>query len=124
MCGFAGILGRAGVGRAEDAARGLRHRGPDEEGSWVEGNVTLVHRRLSVVGLGACGQQPIHSASGRHVLVFNGEIYNHMGMRAEMSGAFARWWGSSDSETLVESLEAFGIEACVERMIGMFAFAL
>jgi len=124
MCGFVGMVGRTDSNRSEDAIHGLRHRGPDEEGSWIEGEVILGHRRLSVVGLGASGRQPILSASGRHVLVFNGEIYNHMAIRAEMSEVIGQWRGSSDSETLVEALAAFGVEVCLDRLVGMFAFAL
>ena len=132
MCGIAGIIGES----ARDAAllarmrSELAHRGPDDEGSWVdpEAHVGLVHRRLSIVDLSPAGHQPMLSSNGRFVLTFNGEIYNHSELRAELEvkGAVpdGGWRGHSDTETLVEAISLLGLEPALERCAGMFAFAL
>mgnify|MGYP002152383665 CR=1 FL=1 len=124
MCGFVGAVGDSGEDLLQGAAHRLLHRGPDAGGAWTEGDVTLAHRRLEVIGLGSPGTQPVHSASGRHVLVFNGEIYNHLAIRQGLSHLVPHWRGSSDSETLIEALEALGVDACLQQLVGMFAFAL
>jgi asparagine synthase (glutamine-hydrolysing) len=123
MCGIAGILGRqrSDAGRAAGA---LRHRGPDDEGAWSDGDVSLTHRRLAVVGLGESGTQPMHSASGRRVLIFNGEIYNFVELRRELDPMGLTWRGDSDSEVLVEAIDAWGVEETLKRAVGMFAFAV
>jgi asparagine synthase (glutamine-hydrolysing) len=111
-------------------AGALAHRGPDDQGVWAdaEPGVGLCHRRLAIVDLSPAGHQPMHSASGRYVLTFNGEIYNHQALRAELEGLGAvdngGWRGHSDTETLVEAIAAVGLEAAIERCVGMFAFAL
>lgn len=132
MCGIAGVLELGlGVGSAADRAMhvgamvaALHHRGPDDAGVWCDGAVGLGHARLSILDLSTAGRQPMLSASGRFVLVFNGEIYNHAGMRAELGERAPPWRGHSDTETLLGGFEAWGIEATVTRAIGMFAFAL
>ncbi|MSP56754.1 MAG: asparagine synthetase B, partial [Myxococcales bacterium] len=132
MCGIAGVLELGlGVGSAADRAMhvgamvaALHHRGPDDAGVWCDGAVGLGHARLSILDLSTAGRQPMVSASGRFVLVFNGEIYNHAGMRAELGERAPPWRGHSDTETLLGCFEAWGIEATVTRAIGMFAFAL
>jgi asparagine synthase (glutamine-hydrolysing) len=102
----------------------LTHRGPDDVGVWADDEVGLAlgHRRLSVVDLSPTGHQPMLSACGRHVIAFNGEIYNHLALRAELHGTL--WRGHSDTETLLAAIEAMGIEATLRRCEGMFAFAL
>jgi len=109
-------------------ADAIRHRGPDDAGNWVDpsGNVALGHRRLSIVDLSAAGHQPMHSPGGRYVLAFNGEIYNHLELRAalESEGAMPHWRGHSDTETMLAAFEAWGVEATLKRMVGMFAIAL
>ena len=133
MCGFAGFLG--GGWQADTAKAQLRlmtnaiaNRGPDSEGQWLDADaaIALGHRRLAVVELSAAGAQPMHSATGRYVLAFNGEIYNHLDMRAELeqTGRAPAWRGHSDTETLLAGFDAWGIRATVERTVGMFAFAL
>jgi asparagine synthase (glutamine-hydrolysing) len=104
----------------------LVHRGPDDGGIHEDGPVTLVHRRLAVVGLGEGGAQPMRSASGRYVITYNGELYDHLDLRAELerSGRAPAWRGSSDTETLLAGIEAWGLERLLERSVGMFAFAL
>lgn len=128
MCGIAGILGGRGPDPAAlDAMAGcLAHRGPDASGTWSEGPVGLAHRRLAVVGLGESGAQPMVSASGRYVVVYNGELYDHPALRQELeaSGHAPTWRGTSDTETLLAGVEAWGLEGLLTRTVGMFALAL
>jgi asparagine synthase (glutamine-hydrolysing) len=133
MCGLAGYFG----GGAADAASGqilcrmadtLTHRGPDDSGYWcdVEQRIGLSHRRLSILDLSAAGHQPMASASGRYVIAFNGEIYNHTEIRQELEsqgGAFS-WWGHSDTETLLVGFDVWGISETIQRAVGMFAMAV
>lgn len=143
MCGFAGFRGPGGF--AEHTAQAqvramadrLAHRGPDDAGTWVDGQagIALGHRRLSILDLSPAGHQPMVSASGRFVLAFNGEIYNHgdirkaLDRRSGSSGSFGaaaegNWRGHSDTETLLECIDADGIRPALEQSAGMFAFAL
>jgi asparagine synthase (glutamine-hydrolysing) len=114
------------------------NRGPDDGGVWadVETSIALAHRRLSVVDLSPAGHQPMVSVSGRYVIVFNGEIYNHLDIRAELEkrphpnllpegeGVKMKWRGHSDTETLLAGIDAWGLEATLKKSIGMFAIAL
>lgn len=102
----------------------LHHRGPDDAGIWCDGPVGLGHARLSIIDLSLAGHQPMVSASGRFVLVFNGEIYNHADLRVELGERAPPWRGHSDTETLLAGFEEWGIGSTVARAIGMFAFAL
>ena len=104
----------------------VRHRGPDASGTWAEDDIGFAHRRLAVVGLGDEGAQPMHSPSGRFVLTYNGEIYNHQELRRSLGrmGPSSGWRGQSDTETLAVAVEVWGLEAALERVVGMFAFAL
>jgi asparagine synthase (glutamine-hydrolysing) len=136
MCGIAGFFalgGSASSAQETDAllrrmGQAIAHRGPDDTGVWIDQDAGLgfVHRRLSIIDLSPAGHQPMHSLGGQYVLVFNGEIYNHGIIRAELEGAVLgqRWRGHSDTETLLAAIEAWGVVAAVERCIGMFAFAL
>ena len=136
MCGLAGILAPAGREREGLAAAVARmgatlvHRGPDDEGSWVDpgAGIALAHRRLSILDLSSAGHQPMLSASGRHVLAYNGETYNHLELRAELErrglAPAGGWRGHSDTETLLAACDAWGLEATLERAVGMFALAL
>ncbi|HZV00221.1 MAG TPA: asparagine synthase (glutamine-hydrolyzing) [Planctomycetota bacterium] len=131
MCGLTGFWSpHARPPRdAEERVRGmalvLRHRGPDDGGAWTEddGTVGLGHRRLSILELSAQGSQPMASESGRYVIVFNGEIYNHLELRSQLEHR-ARWRGGSDTETLLAAFEAWGIRGATQRLRGMFAFAV
>lgn len=131
MCGIAGFLSPAPLGREAAAiatamADRIAHRGPDASDVWIDerAGVALAHRRLSVLDLSSAGAQPMFSASGRFVLTFNGEIYNHLDIREGLGGAATAWRGHSDTETLLAAIEAWGIERALKACVGMFAFAL
>ena len=132
MCGLVGWLAPPGSDPAEmDAAvdrmaATLVHRGPDDAGRWTDAaaGVALGFRRLSILDLSPAGHQPMLSADGRYACVFNGEIYNHRDLRAELEGRGARFRGTSDTEVIVEAAAAYGAEATVGRLWGMFALAL
>ena len=108
--------------------RALAHRGPHDEGIWVdrEARIALGHRRLSIIDLSLAGHQPMLSASGRYVLTYNGEIYNYEGLRRELAEAGHRpeWRGHSDTEVLLAGFDFWGIKATLVRAIGMFAIAV
>jgi asparagine synthase (glutamine-hydrolysing) len=133
MCGIAGMVDWRAATSA-DALRAfgeamnesLRHRGPDGDGVWAEaeGGVVLAQRRLAIIDLSPGGAQPMHSADKRFVIVFNGEIYNYREIRRELEAAGRRMRSDSDTEVLLEACVLWGLEAAVERTIGMFAFAL
>jgi asparagine synthase (glutamine-hydrolysing) len=106
----------------------IAHRGPDNQGVWLDAQrgLALAHRRLSILDLSPAGHQPMLSASGRWVIIFNGEIYNHLGIRRELNdaGRAPAWRGHSDTETLTAGFDAWGIEATLRKTIGMFALAV
>lgn len=133
MCGFSGFIqSRSLIERdamaavVERMANTLRHRGPDDGGSWVDPQVgiALGHRRLAVIDLSAEGHQPMVSFSGRYVLSFNGEIYNFRDLRLELGAAHLPWRGHSDTEVMLAAFEEWGIVEALRRFNGMFAFAL
>ena len=133
MCGIAGLLSLpAGTpagdleARARTMADRLRHRGPDDEGVWVDASagVALAMRRLAIVDLSAAGHQPMVSASGRHVLVLNGEVYDHRALRSRLEGQGARFRGHSDTEVLLAAVDAWGLRTALDRANAMFALAL
>lgn len=109
-------------------ADAVAHRGPDDHGVWAdhEAGLFLGHRRLSIVDLSAAGHQPMASASGRYVCVYNGEIYNHRELRAALdaAGAAPAWRGHSDTEVMLAAFEAWGVEGGLRKLNGMFALAL
>ena len=132
MCGIAGILSASRIDRSvlEGMTRAIAHRGPDDSGLWIdeEVGVGLGHRRLSIVDLSPAGHQPMRSADGRFVLTFNGEIYNHADLRAELEqrGAVPEggWRGHSDTEVFLQGVVTWGLVETLRRSAGMFAFAL
>ncbi|MFG6665198.1 asparagine synthase (glutamine-hydrolyzing) [Sulfitobacter sp. 916] len=131
MCGFAGFLSpdfTNGERLIEAMTRKIAHRGPDSEGSWLDAGagIALGHRRLAILEISPAGQQPMKAESGRYVLVFNGEIYNHMDLREDLerAGHAPLWRGHSDTETLVAGFDAWGVGQTITRTIGMFAFAV
>lgn len=104
------------------------HRGPDFDGYWIDADVgiALGHRRLAIVDLSPAGAQPMQAVSGRWILAFNGEIYNHLQLRVELEKASLApaWRGHSDTETLLAGFDAWGIRATIEKCVGMFAMAV
>lgn len=109
-------------------AAAIHHRGPDNQGVWLDADagIGLAHARLAILDLSPAGHQPMPSASGRYVIVLNGEIYNHLTLRAELgeAGQAPNWRGHSDTETLLAGFDVWGIEATVKKTVGMFAFAV
>ena len=133
MCGIAGVIDwRAATSAEVLRATGERmndtlwHRGPDGGDVWVEaeGGAALAQRRLAIIDLSPGGAQPMHSADRRYVITFNGEIYNYRDMRSELAAAGRPMRSESDTEVLLEACALWGVEAALERTIGMFAFAL
>ena len=126
MCGIAGIVGPGAENRQAVAAEMsslIAHRGPDGSGLWTDNDAVLVHRRLAIIDLSPAGAQPMASACGRYVIVFNGEIYNYVELRDEMGGSTGRFVSGSDTEVLLAAWVRWG-PRCVERLNGMFAFAI
>lgn len=131
MCGLTGYWTSSGTASerlGQTMADRIAHRGPDGHGSWVDPQegVVLAHRRLAIIDLSAAGHQPMHSRSGRFVLSYNGEIYNHLDLRKQLEadGAAQQWAGHSDTETLLAAIDHWGLVDTLKRLNGMFAFAL
>ena len=128
MCGIVGYAGQPGA-LAVDLLAAMRdkiaHRGPDAAGIWSssDGCVVLGHRRLAILDLSPTGAQPMENSRGSSVVVFNGEIYNHAELRRDLAALGARFTGRSDTEVLLVAYDTWG-EQCVERLRGMFAFAI
>ncbi|WP_033260685.1 asparagine synthase (glutamine-hydrolyzing) [Amycolatopsis vancoresmycina] len=128
MCGFSGVTGPAPLAAAEgtwvrDATRLLAHRGPDDEGHYTGDGVALGFRRLAIVDPSPAGHQPMASADGRYRIVFNGEIYNAPALARELVDAGVTLDSACDTEVLLELFAAHG-PACLDRLRGMFAFAV
>jgi asparagine synthase (glutamine-hydrolysing) len=106
----------------------LTHRGPDRFDTWEspDRRVGLQHYRLAIVDLSPAGAQPMHSADGRYTVAFNGEIYNHLDLRARLAaeGLAPSWRGHSDTETLLAAISAWGLRRALDACAGMFALAL
>ena len=106
----------------------ISHRGPDTNGAWLDKNsgIVLGHQRLSIIDLSVTGNQPMQSSSSRFILTYNGEIYNHLKIRRELekTSSNIKWRGSSDTETLLEAIDFWGIEITLKKIEGMFAFGL
>jgi len=133
LCGLTGFLDLARATPVDQLAElagrmaaTLDHRGPDDNQLWVdaEAGVALAFRRLAIVDLTEAGRQPMVSASGRFVIIYNGEVYNAEALRPELAARGIAFRGHSDTEIILESCAAFGVAATVPRLIGMFAFAL
>jgi asparagine synthase (glutamine-hydrolysing) len=127
MCGIAGIVRLDARETVEEARLKrmrdiLRHRGPDGEGLWIEGPVGLAHRRLSIVDVPG-GHQPMANENDSIWITYNGEVYNHSALRPGLEASGHRYRNRSDTETVLHLYEEEG-DRCVERLQGMFAFAL
>ena len=133
MCGIAGLLSVPGRYRAEEltayaerAADSLTHRGPDDEGIWIdaEEGIALAHRRLSIVDLSPAGHQPMVSGDGSSIISYNGEVYNFPELRSELEDDGIEFRGRSDTEVILAGCGHWGTQDTVRRLVGMFAFAL
>jgi asparagine synthase (glutamine-hydrolysing) len=129
VCGIAGFFLEPCGGSREllqSLNNSQRHRGPDNEGIWISADcqVGFAHRRLSIVDLTPTGAQPMHSASGRFVTTFNGEIYNFCEMRDDLKARGHKFAGTSDTEVMLATFEQWGVEAGIQRLNGMFAAAV
>jgi asparagine synthase (glutamine-hydrolysing) len=128
MCGIVGIVRWSGrpVRREEIASMNdsIRHRGPDDDGTFVEEGFGFGMRRLSIVDLSPLGHQPLFNEDQRVAVVFNGEIYNHRDLRSRLAMSDHVFRGHSDTEVLVHGYEQLGARGMTERLSGMFAFAL
>src|ERR1700687_5467966 len=127
MCGIAGILefgrdARASAGALREMCRVISHRGPDDEGFYMDGSVGIGMRRLSIVDV-AGGHQPLSNEDGTLWIVFNGEIYNHLALREQLIARGHSYRTKSDTETVVHLYEEYGRD-CVQHLRGMFAFAI
>lgn len=132
MCGLAGVWRSAGsnMERLETSIQAmtqtLRHRGPDDHGIWADPQrgIAFGFRRLAIVDLSSNGHQPMHSRNGRFTLVFNGEVYNHRELAAELRRLGHTFRGHSDTEVILAAFEQWGVEAAVHRFVGMYAMAV
>ena len=134
MCGLAGFVQPYGFDPDYARQIGMRmsdtiaHRGPDDFGIWsdTQSGTVLVHRRLAIIDLSAAGHQPMESASGRYVLTYNGEVYNHADLRIalEAKNGVHQWRGHSDTETLLACIEEYGLADTLKKLNGMFAIAV
>ncbi len=129
MCGICGIASPARAGTPVDEPTIVRmretlvHRGPDDAGTFLEQGIGLGHRRLTIVDLTTAGHQPMLSADGRHVIVYNGEVYNHPTLMQDLTAAGVGYRSTCDTETVLHLYQRHG-PRCVEHLRGMFAFAI
>src|SRR5580704_2155588 len=130
MCGISGYYSFSGVISPADAAATRRvtsllaHRGPDDCGLFQDNTVILGHRRLSILDLSREGHQPMCNEDSTVWIAFNGEIYNYLELRKTLADAGHRFRSRTDTEVLIHGYEEWGIEGLLEKLRGMFAFAL
>jgi asparagine synthase (glutamine-hydrolysing) len=127
MCGISGAYVKAWgdtmLAQVKNANKNLSKRGPDDSGFFIDDKIALGHTRLSIIDL-TTGHQPMFSDDKNKVLIFNGEIYNFKKIKSELSQAGITFKTSSDTEVIIKGYEAFGLQGILNRMEGMFAFAL
>lgn len=125
MCGIAGIIGNSPKMAVQRMVDAMTHRGPDDSGVWEdpESAVALGHTRLSIIDLSALGHQPMVDSSGRYRIVYNGEVYNYVELRRELSDAGVRFCSQTDTEVILVGYAHWG-EGVVDRLRGMFAFGV
>lgn len=131
MCGLTGVLSANNIPTTSVLSamtNAIHHRGPDDQGVWIDSTagIGLAHARLAIVDLSPAGHQPMGFLSGRFVIAFNGEIYNHLELRTELEKNNPRinWKGHSDTETLLAGFDYWGIRETIKRSVGMFAIAV
>lgn len=140
MCGIAGFLSNYTHGDplklVATMASAIRHRGPDDSGAWAdeEAGIAMAHRRLSILDLSPAAKQPMLSTCGKYLIVFNGEIYNHLKLRKQLEAGgllntqptqmVYSWRGHSDTETLLAAIQTWGLEETLKKCVGMFALAV
>lgn len=130
MCGLSGYFSqqeRHTASTLEAMHTAIAHRGPDSSGVWddPDAGIGMVHRRLAIIDISSSGHQPMLSNSGRYVIAYNGEIYNHLEIRKQLENNTQQTWrGHSDTETLLAAINTWGVEKAVKNAVGMFAFAL
>ena len=133
MCGITGFLATkketdaASMARiVQSMTRVLRHRGPDDEGIWTDdrAGLALGFRRLSILDISPRGHQPMFSAGGRYVIVFNGEIYNFRELRARLAGLGHQFTTGTDTEVILAGAEQWGADNVPDYLQGMFAYAI
>src|SRR6185437_9364864 len=128
MCGLTGYwatVREPTIRAIEPMCRAIEHRGPDDEGIWSAPDFgpALGFRRLAIIDVSPAGHQPMASATGRYLVVFNGEIYNFAALRASL-GDNIQWRGHSDTEVMLAAIERWGVKTAIEKCSGMFAIAL
>ena len=131
MCGIAGFLTNNNLSFEQilkDMGNAITSRGPDSSGEWfdIKNCIGLAHRRLSILDLSKEGNQPMLSDSGRYIMIFNGEIYNHLKLRSKLESDFKniKWRGTSDTETILKCIELLGYDSTFRLLEGMFSVAL
>lgn len=127
MCGFVGVVNRPGIEiqepRFQEMIDVIAHRGPDDRGVYIDENVGLGFRRLSIIDLSPAGHQPMESPDGNFVIVFNGEIYNYVEIRKELIAEGVSFHSKSDTEVLLRAYTTWGYK-CLEKLNGMWAFLI
>ena len=134
MCGIVGFISNSSynsdklIDIVSSMSKVISHRGPDDSGVWSDDscNIALAHQRLSILDLSNAGHQPMLSPSERYIVSFNGEIYNHLELRIDLSKKYNNisWRSTSDTETLVTAFDKYGVRETLDKVVGMFAFAL
>ena len=123
MCGIAGYVGPWAPALVEAMTEAVAHRGPDGSGMWADDGVALGHRRLSIIDLTDAAAQPMHTPDGRFAISYNGEIYNYRDLRTELEQGGIVFRTGSDTEVLLQLFTRHGL-ACVDKLNGIFAFAI
>ena len=130
MCGICGFYSKSNLKFDNAISKmnlAISHRGPDNNGVWNDSvsGIVMGHQRLSIIDLSAAGLQPMKSSSGRFILTYNGEIYNHLEIRREIENKLnIKWRSNSDTETLLEAIDLWGVKETLKKIVGMFAFGL
>ncbi len=136
MCGIVGFLNKNThnhTHKIADSAKliatmtdRLAHRGPNDGSTWInqKAGIALGHRRLSIIDLSSTGKQPMHSQNGDYIIVYNGEIYNFIELKKQLTAKNHHFYGQSDTEVILALISEYGFETALQRMSGMFALAL